>query len=320
MYTPKNRIVRTLHRAIACRLLLATTILCIAPIAAALPQTPPNALPPGDPSLPSADTLIAQAVEGLGGTAKLALIRSYRAEAEAQLEVPANALDPARTLHAKGEILWHRDGHARMRSTCDTIDMQSQTVWPRALESGVKPDFNWSRLPDREREIFGRLPGTIDTTAHADPLRILYDGLARHTETLSDARTVRQVRIHGKDCYQIAAHLRYRPTDAARNVTLWLDVSQKRLVQASDGARVRYDDWRDIGVGPDDPLGGVLAPFRITAGNFCGDHLNGFRELATITLIRFNSVVPDDIVAPSGLRDMSEIVAEEMARSQQPSP
>ena len=307
-----------LSRTLACCAMAVAAIALTAPNSAAAPQATPPILPPADPNLPAADALIAEAVAGLGGTARLTLIRSYRVQAEAELEVPANALDPARTLRSSGEALWHRDGHARMRSTCDTIEGAGRTVWARKLEFGVKPGFNWNRLPDREREIYGRLPGSVDTTAHSDPLRILYDGLARHAETITDARTVKQARVFGKDCYQISARLRYRPGDPQRTVTLWLDVSQKRLVLCSDGRRIRYDDWRDIGSGPDDPLSGVLAPFKMSPGLLCGDTDNGFRGFATVTLLQFNTVNPEDITAPDGLRDMSEVIAEEMARQQQP--
>jgi len=254
-------------------------------------------------------TLLDECVAALGGAEALAAIESYRIEAECTRQGEAMLGVPARTYKGTGEILWHRSGHARLRGACEVVDGQPPEVWLRKVEFGVKPECSWSRVPDREREIFGRLPGGLDGTAPYDPLRVLYLGIARHGDTMLEARTVRREPVQGRDCHRISARYRLEPAAPPRAMTLWLDVDTKRPVRCTIGAfRSTYSDWRDVG--------GIQAPFRLTAGVFCGDSTGAFRELAEVKTLTFNSVAPEEVAAPAQLRDMAEVAAEEMAREQ----
>ena len=294
-------------QSIAAFLLAPLLSLALAARSHAQPAPP---LAPADPALPAAEALLDQCVAALGGADALAAIESYRIEAECSHRGPAMLGIPDRDYKATGEVLWHRSGHARMRGACDTADAQARVVWTRKVEFGVKPEFGWSRVPDRDREIFGRLPGGLDGTAAYDPLRILYRGIARHRDALLEPRTVAREQAGGKSCFKVMARLRYGPGDSPRIVTLWLDPDTLRPVRCVSGSiRTMYADWRDVG--------GIQAPFKITPGLFCGDHLGGHRELAEVKVLTFNSVAPDEIAAPANLRDMAEVAADEMARQQQ---
>ena len=277
-------------------------------VATAQAQPPlPVPLPNADPSLPAANTLLDDAVAALGGAEKLSAIESYRVEAEAIQHAPAMLGVPERDYKATGELLWRRDGYARLRGASEQYDASTRSVWTRRIEMGMHPGFSWSRVPDREREIFGRMPVATDGTAPFDPLRILYRGIARHAEALSDARTVKREQVGGTPCLKIMARLRYSPDETPRIASLWLDASSKRPVKCSVGAlRIVYADWREVD--------GIYAPFKFTPGLFCGDQGNGMRSLAEVKALSFNSVTAEEIAAPTNLRDMTEVVAEEMAR------
>lgn len=279
-------------------------------IACAQNQPPsPPALPEADPSLPAASTLLDDAVVALGGAEKLGAIESYRLEAEVIHRQPAMLGVSERDYKGAGELLWRRDGYARMRGACEQYDVESHSVWTRKIEFGLRPGTSWSRVPDREREIFGRMPFAIDGTYPYDPLRILYRGIARHGEALLDARTVKRENVGGTQCLKIMARLRYAPDDAAKNATIWLDVATKRPVKCAVGAnRVVYADWREVD--------GILAPFKFTPGALCGDQSNAIKTLAEVKVLTFNSVHAEEIAAPANLRDMAEVIAEEMARQQ----
>lgn len=285
--------------------LLLSPILAFAPAAATFAQLAPQ-LEPVDPALPAAETLLDQCVAALGGADALAGIESYRIEAECSQHEPAMLGIPERDYKGTGELLWHRSGHARLRGASETVDGQPASVWLRKLEFGVNPEFSWSRVPDRDREIFGRLQGTLDGTAPFDPIRILYLGIARHRDALLEPRTVKREQIGGKSCFKIMAKLRYKAGDTPRVSTIWLDPDTSRPMRCALGAvRTTYADWREVA--------GIQAPFKLTGGMFCGDHLNRFRSLAEVKVLTFNSVTPEEITAPANLRDMADVVADEMA-------
>ena len=267
----------------------------------------PRPLPEADPALPAAATLLDEAVAALGGAEKLSAIESYRVEAEAVQHAPAMLGVPERDYKATGEMLWRRDGYARLRGASEQYDSATHSVWTRKVEMGTRPGLSWSRVPDREREIFGRMPFATDGTHPFDPLRILYRGIARHAEAMPDARTVKREQVGGKPCLKIMARLRYSSDETPRIATVWLDASSKRPVKCAVGAlRVVYADWREVD--------GIYAPFKFTPGLFCGDQGNGINSLAEVKVLAFNSVTADEIAAPANLRDMAEVVAEEMAR------
>lgn len=278
-------------------------------LASAQDQPPSPPLPEADPSLPAASALLDEAIVALGGFEKLAAIESYRLEAEVVSRHPAMLGVPERDYRSAGELLWRRDGYARMRGSSEQYDAPSQSVWTRKIEIGTHPSMSWSRVPDREREIFGRMPFAIDGTYPYDPLRILYRGIARHGEALLDARTVKREQLGGTQCLKIMARLRYAPGEVPKNATIWLDAATKRPVKCAVGAiRIVYADWREID--------GVFAPFKFTPGLFCGDQGNAIKKLAEVKALSFNSVSVEEIAAPANLRDMAEVVAEEMARQQ----
>ena len=260
-----------------------------------------------DPALPSAIDLLDQAVVALGGAERLASIESYRVEAEAVQRNPAMLGVPERDFTASGEMLWRRDGYARMRGACEQYDTATHEVWMRRIENGIRPGCSWSRVPDRTRELFGRLPTAMDGTAQFDPMRIVFVGIARHRETLLEARTVRREQVAGKECLKVMARLRYRPDDAPKTTAIWLDAATSRPVLCSVGAtRTRYADWREVD--------GVFAPYKITAGMLCGDPSGGMRNLAVVKVLTFNSVTPEDVSPPANLREMAELVADEQAQ------
>ena len=271
----------------------------------------PRPLPDADPSLPAAATLLDEAVAALGGAEKLASIESYRVEAEAVQHAPAMLGVPERDYKATGELLWRRDGYARLRGASEQYDPSTRSVWTRKIEMGMHPGLSWSRVPDREREIFGRMPFATDGTYPFDPLRILYRGIARHAEALPDARTVKREQVGGTPCLKIMARVRYAPDETPRVASIWLDASSKRPVRCVVGAlRTVYADWREVD--------GIYAPFKFTPGLLCGDQGNGINSLAEVKVLSFNSVTAEQVAAPTNLRDMAEVVAEEMARQQQP--
>jgi hypothetical protein len=285
----------------------------VLPIDAA-PQVPPPELPPADPELPEARTLLGQAALALGTAERSAAIESYRIEASLEVVTAAQAPRPELRTRYQGALMWRRDGHALWRATADGVSARTWTVYPRRFESGVRPDVMWSRFPESGpnaepdpnagRNV--RLPraqAAGDVVAAVDPLRLLYAGLARHAECVLEPRTTKREQRRGRDCHRIDARLRYAPAEGVQRVTLWLDVSQSRLVEVAGGTTVLYDDWRDVD--------GVLVPYRFSASPFCGERSLRSDRMASVTGIAFNTVTAEEIVAPADLADLSELVPQE---------
>ena len=280
-------------------LLLILSIALHAPALGA-PQAGAPALPPADPELPAAAVLLAQSAAYLGSAEKLAAIESYRVEAEGTVVIPPELQMSVPHLKRSGSLLWRRDGCASAASSREDLALPARTISTRRFAAGVRNGVAWTRLPGDDAPNFVRLPGSNDPTQQDDPLRILYRGVARHQDALLDARTVRRTRRAGKDCHEVAAMLRLEAGDRPTRITLWLDVTQSRVVEIERGQRVRYDDWREVD--------GVRAPFKFSCGAFCGDKDGSPANLAEVKLLTFNSVSADEVTLPDGLRDLADVV------------
>lgn len=293
-------------------LLLLFSIALHAP-AAASPQAAPAALPPADPALPAASALLEQSAAYLGTPEKLAAIESYRLEAEGTVAIPPEMQMSLPHLKRAGALLWRRDGRASWTGWREDLALPAKTVSTRRFACGARDGVAWTRVPGEGAPVYARLPGPADPTQPNDPLRVLYRGIARHQEALLDARTVRRTRRAGKDCHEIAALLKLEPGDRPTRITLWLDVTQSRVVEVERTRRVRYDDWREVD--------GVRAPFKFSCGGFCADQDGSPNTMAEATLLAFNAVSADDVTTPEGMRDIADAVnAVDAAGGQAPRP
>jgi hypothetical protein len=276
-------------------------------------QAPPPELPPANPDLPEARTLLGQAAAGLGTPERLAAIQSYRIEAALEVVTPAQGTSPEIRARYQGVLVWRRDGHALWRATADSVSARTSTVYQRRFESGVRPDVMWSRFPETDpnaepdpragRNVrIPRVQAAGDIVAAVDPFRFLYEGLVRHADSVLEPRTTRREQRQGRDCFRIDALLRYPPATGVQRLTVWLDVSQSRVVEVHAGSTVLYDDWRDVD--------GVLAPYRFTASAFCGERTLRHDRMAAATKVVFNDVTVEEVVPPTDLVDLADLLAE----------
>jgi hypothetical protein len=276
-------------------------------------QAPPPELPPANPDLPEARTLLGQAAAGLGTPERLAAIQSYRIEAALEVVTPAQGTSPEIRARYQGVLVWRRDGHALWRATADSVSARTSTVYQRRFESGVRPDVMWSRFPETDpnaepdpragRNVrIPRVQAAGDIVAAVDPFRFLYEGLVRHADSVLEPRTTRREQRQGRDCFRIDALLRDPPATGVQRLTVWLDVSQSRVVEVHAGSTVLYDDWRDVD--------GVLAPYRFTASAFCGERALRHDRMAAATKVVFNDVTVAEVVPPTDLVDLADLLAE----------
>ena len=276
-------------------------------------QAPPPELPPANPDLPEARTLLVQAAAGLGTPERLAAIQSYRIEAALEVVTPAQGTSPEIRARYQGVLVWRRDGHALWRATADSVSARTSTVYQRRFESGVRPDVMWSRFPETDpnaepdpragRNVrIPRVQAAGDIVAAVDPFRFLYEGIVRHADSVLEPRTTRREQRQGRDCFRIDALLRDPPATGVQRLTVWLDVSQSRVVEVHAGSTVLYDDWRDVD--------GVLAPYRFTASAFCGERTLRHDRMAAATKVVFNDVTVEEVVPPTDLVDLADLLAE----------
>ena len=276
-------------------------------------QAPPSELPPADPELPEARTLLGQAAAGLGSPERLAAIQSYRIEAALEVVTPAQGPRPEIRARYQGSLIWRADGHALWRATADSVSPRTSTVYQRRVESGVRPDVMWSRFPETDpdgepdpragRNVrLPRVQAAGDIVAVVDPYRFLYHGIARHVDSVLEPRTTRREQRQGRDCFRIDARLRYPSATGVQRLTVWLDASLSRVIEVHAGSTVLYDDWRDVE--------GVLAPYRFTASAFCGERSLRQDRMATATNVVFNDVTAEEIVPPTDLVDLADLVTQ----------
>jgi len=81
-----------------------------------------------------------------------------------------------------------------------------------------------------------------------------------------------------------------------------LHAAARRVVEVHAGSTVLYDDWRDVD--------GVLAPYRFTASAFCGERALRHDRMAAATKVVFNDVTVEEVVPPTDLVDLADLLAE----------